>query len=89
MGSSSQRSPSRGPLWQRRLPASLPLRYDRASHLGLQLIGDNALCDLVDLARDEIRELRHTLGELGDSASEVRLALGPRGYGFNTSVSVS
>ena len=55
-------------------------RHDRPPHLGLQLVGDDALRDLVDLGRGEVRELGHALGELGDAAREVRLALGLRGY---------
>ena len=65
---------------------------DRPAHLGLQLVGDDTLSDLVDMARGVIRELRHAPGELGNPAREVRLALSLRGYGFtqgSTSAAVS
>lgn len=46
------------------------------------LVHDDALRDLVDLARAEVRELGHAPGELGDAAREMRLAFDLRRYGF-------
>jgi hypothetical protein len=44
---------------------------DRPSHLGLELIHDGALCDLVDLGGREVLNPGHSLRELGDATLQV------------------
>ena len=63
-------------------PLRLPINtlgHDRPSHLGLELIHDDALCDLVDLGSREVLNPGHPLRELGDAALQVP-PRSPRGH---------